>query len=95
MSPERAGKGRRVGAVAVKEKIFELVQMNSVSMPSTLFDGAGTDAGRCAVRAGRVKLRLLLLGLRARGACSGAMDDAGVDIMGVSGVHLCLEAGKI
>jgi hypothetical protein len=83
VSPEREGEGRRVGPVAVKEKIFELEQTNSVSMPSALFVETGTEAGRFTVRAGRVKLRLLLLGLSAGGACSRAWDDAGVDIMGV------------
>jgi hypothetical protein len=94
VSPKREGEGR-VGPVAVKEKIFEVEHMNSVSMPSTLFVAAGTDAGRFNVRAGRVKLRLPLLGLRARGACSGVWDDAGVDIMGVSSVHLFLEVGRM
>ena len=85
VSPEREGEGRRVGPVAVKEKIFEVEHMNSVSMPSTLFVGAGTDEGRFTVRAGRVKLRrpLLGLGLRACGACSEVWDDAEVDIMGI------------
>jgi hypothetical protein len=79
------------GPVAVKEKIFELEQMHSVSMPSALFAEAGTDAGRIAVRAGSVKLRLP--GVGAGGACPQAWDDAGVDIMGVSDGHLYLEVG--
>jgi hypothetical protein len=83
------------GPVAVKEKIFELEHMNSVSMPSALFVEAGTDAGRFTVRAGSVKLRLPLLGVGAGGACPQAWDDAGVDIMGVLGGHVYLEAGKI
>jgi hypothetical protein len=83
------------GPVAVKEKIFELEHMNSVSMPSALFVEAGTEAGRFAVRAGSVKLRLPLLGVGAGGACPQAWDDAGVDMVGVSDGHLYLEAGKI
>lgn len=81
-SPEREGDRRRAGPAVVKEKILELEHTNSVSMPSALFaDGAGTDVVLRAVRAGSVKLRLELLGLRADGACSGCWDEAGIVII--------------
>ena len=84
MSPERAGESRRAGPAVVKEKILELAHTNSVSMPSAVFLDAGTDSVLRVARAGSVKLRLELLGLRADGACSGCgcWDEAGSVIMG-------------
>jgi hypothetical protein len=81
-SPEREGDSRRAGPAVVKEKILELEHTNSVSMPSALLLDAGTDVVLRAARAGSVKLRLELLGLRADGACSGCWDEAGIVIMG-------------
>ena len=64
VSPDRAGESRRAGPAVVKETILELEHTKSVSMPSTLFVGAGTDVGLFAF-AGSVKLRLTLVA----GAC--------------------------
>jgi hypothetical protein len=43
-SPCRSGEGRRAATAVVKEKILQLEQTNSVSMPSALCVEAGTDA---------------------------------------------------
>lgn len=85
VSPEREGESRRAGPAVVKEKILELEHTNNVSMPSVVFLDAGTDSVLRIARAGSVKLRLELLGLRADGACSGCAcwDEAGIVIMGV------------
>lgn len=77
--PDREGDSRLEGTAAVKETIFDVVQRNSVSMPSALFGDAGTDVGR-VVRAGSVKLR--------RVCSSGVLEKAGDDIMCLSCGHL-------
>jgi hypothetical protein len=79
----------------VKEKILELEHTNSVSMPSAVFLEAGTDSVLRVARAGSVKLRRELLGLRADGACSGCAcwDGAGIVIVGVLYGH-CSAGGE-
>lgn len=75
----------------MKEKILELEQTNSVSMPSALFLEAGTELVLFAVRAGTLKLRLVSLKVSAgAGACSGIFAEAECDDMtGISREHRC------
>lgn len=69
----------------VKEKILESEQTKRVSMPSTLFVDAGTDAVLGAVRVGRVKLLRAatgLLAVRGEGASWRCWGEAGRDMAG-------------
>lgn len=84
-----------MGPCVVKEKILESEHTNSVSMPSALAVGAGTDEVLFAARAGRVKLRLPLLAWTAAGACPGCWDEAGTDMMGCLCEHCRRGDGEV
>lgn len=88
----RAGDSRRAVPDVVKETVLELGHINSVSMPSELFLDAGADPDRNDGLAGRVNERRPVV-VEACGACSGALEDAGTDMMRGLCVHLLGSSG--
>lgn len=90
----REGDSRLVAPVAVKETIFDSEHMKSVSMPSEVLAAAGLGAGLLAARAGSVKLRRVVRELKA-GACSGILEEAGDDMMGLHvSIAVCGSQGR-
>jgi hypothetical protein len=79
----RAGECRLAGSDAVKETILEAGHVKSVSIPSEVVLDAGIEGDRTVGRVGRVKeRRAVVVEAEACGACSEALEEAGIDMRG-------------